>query len=56
MNTLGRPMAWSLFNALGSSQIYATMTIDKSAKSIAEGRIGTFGAGTQSFDSSMSGC
>ncbi len=42
--------AW--FRAIGSTSLYSTMTIDQSAKWVADGRIGTWEAGPQRFDES----
>lgn len=42
--------AW--FRAIGSPSLYSTMTIDQSAKWVADGRIGTWEAGPQRFDDS----
>jgi anaerobic selenocysteine-containing dehydrogenase len=42
--------AW--FRAIGSTSLYSTMTIDQSAKWVADGRIGVWEAGPQRFEDS----
>ena len=49
-NALGRSMVRSFAAALDTPRLFYTMTIDQSAKWIAEGRLGSWDAGPQSFD------
>jgi len=49
-NALSFPAAAGFARALGSPHIYGTMTIDQSAKWVADGRIGVFNGGPQRFD------
>jgi anaerobic selenocysteine-containing dehydrogenase len=48
-NTLAPPMIRALAKAIGTHRLYGTMTIDQSAKWIAEARLGTWDAGPQDF-------
>ena len=48
-NALGRSMIRSFAAALNTPRLFYTMTIDQSAKWIAEGRLGSWDAGPQSF-------
>lgn len=52
MNSLGRPLARAFLDATGSPGAYSTMTIDQSAKWIADARIGSFAAGGHPFERS----
>ena len=50
-NTPVLPLMRAFAAALGTPRLFATMTIDQSAKWIAEARLGTWHAGPQAFDS-----
>ncbi len=51
-NSATVPVARAYLDAIGSPSIYSSLTIDQSAKVVAVGRIGMWGAGTHSFKSS----
>ena len=51
-NTLDPPMIEALARGIGTPRLYGTMTIDQSAKWIAEGRLGGWDGGVQQFDDS----
>lgn len=50
-SALNRPFIYAFAAALGTPRIFGTMTIDQSAKWITEGRLGSFSAGYQPFES-----
>lgn len=50
-NALNRPFIYSFADAIATSRIFTTMTIDQSAKWIAEERLGVYDAGFQAFES-----
>lgn len=49
-NTPMQPLMRAFTSALGSARLFATMTIDQSAKWIAEARLGVWNAGPQTFE------
>ncbi len=51
-NSATVPVARAWLEAIGSPSFYSSLTIDQSAKVVAVGRIGMWGAGTHSFKSS----
>ena len=51
-NSATVPVVRAYLDAVGSPSIYSSLTIDQSAKGVAVGRIGMWGAGTHSFQSS----
>ena len=48
-NSLSPPFVYAFAEALGTLRLFGTMTIDQSAKWVAEGRLGRFEAGGQPF-------
>lgn len=52
MASLTGPFARAWFRTLGSRSMFTPQTIDQSAKWVAEGRMGAWGAGRQRFDES----
>lgn len=49
-NTPMQPLMRAFTSALGSARLFATMTIDQSAKWIAESRLGVWNAGPETFE------
>lgn len=51
MSSIGRPFARAFLEAIGSPNSFNTMTIDQSAKWVADARLGTMASGRQPFAS-----